>query len=137
MEGTDVAKREAWRTWVHTQIQERVESGTDKNAPDLSRSVRDDMPWQFIGACAYVAVHKEVVQYLKDRYDALRATRDGKMVYQTHDQLELAGIVEWVKGQMGRRDALLSSINANVARWKKAHPECGLSLNEILQLAEQ
>lgn len=144
-ENREMAGNRSWRGLVQTRAQELLDSGREASVATLAKEVRDDMPWWAVGDCAYTAVAKEINGILRRgqvgedgrRHKGFSIRKeDGTRVFQLASQAQLPGIVVWVREQTARRNALDASIIAGVEDWVEDHPEAGLTVSEIIRMAE-
>jgi len=127
---------ETWRSYIASQVEQILCTG-ERHAPTIARQIRDNMPLKYLADCVYPAAYQETIKELKKRHKLLRAPNGtGKKVYQAQVQLELDGIVAYVKDQMARREDLLSTVVSKVQAWLDEHPEHVLTVSDILTMAQ-
>lgn len=143
-----MTRKETWRGFIRRRVNELYDSG-GRSAPDITNEIRGDLPLKYVNDCVRPAIYDEVRAVLRGRFNVNQqqireearkirmANGEGGFGYFPVEEVPLSGIVEYVKAQLSLQDQIMSSTMRDLEAWKEAHPECDLSVAQIVETAEQ
>lgn len=130
---------ESFGEWVRDRANQLIDSGAEKNAPDLARTITSNPPrpprrfWQVI---YYMATAAIVRKHLRANTDGATPNGgSGKRTYKDADQMSLFEVLGLLRVHLGNSRAEQWAAEHLATAWCGDNPDAGWTVDDLLAKA--